>query len=562
MTNRVNEDYTKMIDGEASRLSNEYGFLTQGLTEAYDPIVPGLYLGKNGDLWILSDELEGVPVYENKTRTWMTDQETYRGLPVTSAPYLRINPSPYGMGPYARPVVLRNSPTVMSDDSDDDSANSKREIEQTLRGMSRSLALRQYSKHMEESSGEDGNMEDNQKVDKNNERNGGQYFYVFNDKGVVADLPEGSTVLDYAYNNAEGSPGARTISAIVNGKMTALNTVLHSGDTIKLIVSDSKRPVPSEAWLDFVQTDSAWMVIKSELADAEQGDLNRSGDEPQFIYSTAQAVRFLSRQALDGSSGFTGETERILEAVEWIRDHAEDLVHGNNLAEESLEDIKNTCENYEGIINDLIDSDPGSHKIDDYYAYKCVVNSLVAHDFMRELDGEVIGGIDWYAENELSDGGEDADSSEDSGDQKGLEKAIRFISNLSVDVRLVGGVSSDEDADAVLQQLRESAATIGLNVDGIASNDQYSRDAILSEVDSVMSATDDIADGWDQENDHNGGTRACKAGGDCPLGHHSGTSTKILLSTLARDFITSIDGEVVGGLEAYAGPPDAGPSSV
>ncbi|MEJ2790067.1 MULTISPECIES: bifunctional (p)ppGpp synthetase/guanosine-3',5'-bis(diphosphate) 3'-pyrophosphohydrolase [unclassified Pseudoxanthomonas] len=70
--------------------------------------------------------------------------------------------------------------------------------------------------------------------------------YALTPKGEVVDLPQGGTVLDFAYH-VHTMVGHRTRGAKVNGRIVSLNHVLRSGDRVEILTS--KEPEPRRDWL-------------------------------------------------------------------------------------------------------------------------------------------------------------------------------------------------------------------------------------------------------------------------------------------------------------------------
>ena len=111
-------EYGRLIREEGKRLSGEYAFLTQGNStgSGEDPAVPGLYLGRNGSVWLLTEGRVSALLFDNFTGEWDVSN-----LWIGYGPFLRINPSAYGLGvPYSKPRVM---PSARHRDEDDPADN-------------------------------------------------------------------------------------------------------------------------------------------------------------------------------------------------------------------------------------------------------------------------------------------------------------------------------------------------------------------------------------------------------------------------------------------------------
>lgn len=81
--------------------------------------------------------------------------------------------------------------------------------------------------------------------------------------GDVIELPEGATVLDFAYA-IHTNVGRQTGTAFVNKMQVPLNTPLHSGDVVE-IRKDLGRKWPDAQWLNWIHTSKAREAIQAQL---------------------------------------------------------------------------------------------------------------------------------------------------------------------------------------------------------------------------------------------------------------------------------------------------------
>ena len=86
--------------------------------------------------------------------------------------------------------------------------------------------------------------------------------FVFTPKGDLYKLPQGATVLDFAFT-IHTNLGSKCIGARVNGKNVQLKQVLNSGDQVEIMTSSTQ--VPKQDWLNFVTTSKARTKIRQAL---------------------------------------------------------------------------------------------------------------------------------------------------------------------------------------------------------------------------------------------------------------------------------------------------------
>ncbi|MEM8593770.1 MAG: bifunctional (p)ppGpp synthetase/guanosine-3',5'-bis(diphosphate) 3'-pyrophosphohydrolase [Pseudomonadota bacterium] len=86
--------------------------------------------------------------------------------------------------------------------------------------------------------------------------------YVFTPKGDILELPQGATLVDFAYA-VHTDVGNRCVSGTVNRRPASLSQILESGQTVKVTTSDEAHPI--ERWLKFVVTGKARSNIRHYL---------------------------------------------------------------------------------------------------------------------------------------------------------------------------------------------------------------------------------------------------------------------------------------------------------
>jgi (p)ppGpp synthase/HD superfamily hydrolase len=88
-------------------------------------------------------------------------------------------------------------------------------------------------------------------------------LFVFTPKGDIKRLPVGATPVDFAYS-VHSAVGNRCVGCKIDGEVSALNTVLESGNRVDIVTSRTGRPLPS--WLNFVVTSKARTTIRHFLS--------------------------------------------------------------------------------------------------------------------------------------------------------------------------------------------------------------------------------------------------------------------------------------------------------
>ena len=85
---------------------------------------------------------------------------------------------------------------------------------------------------------------------------------MFTPKGDLYKLPQGATVLDFAFH-IHSKLGCTCVGGKIEGKNQKLNYKLKSGDTVQIITSSTQKPRLD--WLNFVVTSKARNKIKQSV---------------------------------------------------------------------------------------------------------------------------------------------------------------------------------------------------------------------------------------------------------------------------------------------------------
>ena len=106
---------------------------------------------------------------------------------------------------------------------------------------------------------------------------------VFTPTGDEISLPEGATLLDFAYA-IHSDIGEKCVGGTVNGIRATISHVLQSKDEVKVDTAENQNP--REDWLDFVKTQRAKQFIKKYIQKQQDKILENKGREilkPLFV---------------------------------------------------------------------------------------------------------------------------------------------------------------------------------------------------------------------------------------------------------------------------------------
>lgn len=148
--------------------------------------------------------------------------------------------------------------------------------------------------------------------------------FIFTPKGDVVALPQGSTVIDFAYSIHSGV-GNSMVGAKINGMIVPIDRVPKNGEIVEILTSSSSKG-PSRDWLNIVKTSEAKTKIRSwfkkekraeniidgrAMVDAEFKRYGRSYTDAQkneIVTNVGQRTGFASPDDLYNTLGYGGLT--------------------------------------------------------------------------------------------------------------------------------------------------------------------------------------------------------------------------------------------------------------
>ena len=173
-------------------------------------------------------------------------------------------------------------------------------------------------------------------------------IFVFTPKGDLFRLPQGATVLDFAFA-IHTKVGSKCVSGKVNGKNVSIKQKLQSGDQVDILTSPNQ--TPKQDWLNFVATTKARVRIKQSLKEqaAKQVEfakelLHRRFKNRKIEEDEARMMRLIKRKGFKTVTDFYAE-----------------------IAEETL-DVNAVIDQYVDLEKKELEQDHREHSVENYYS--------------------------------------------------------------------------------------------------------------------------------------------------------------------------------------------------
>ncbi len=138
-------------------------------------------------------------------------------------------------------------------------------------------------------------------------------IFVFTPKGDLVQLPNNSTVIDFAFQ-IHTQVGLHCLGSKINHKVVPLNTVLKNGDRVEILTSSTQKP--SYGWLKFVITSKARTHINRHLKSIRRDECIHIGTEILEKSLRRNKLTSLFKKAKDAHTDFGYKSkDDLMEAI-------------------------------------------------------------------------------------------------------------------------------------------------------------------------------------------------------------------------------------------------------
>ena len=153
-------------------------------------------------------------------------------------------------------------------------------------------------REMLEASGQEGQMSIMRNMDTNLYNN---EVFVFTPKGDIIRLPQGATILDFAYH-IHSRVGSTCMGGKVDGKNQKINYRLRSGDTVEIITSTTQ--TPRLDWLNIAITSRAINERRARQAQLARETLQRRFKNRKIEPDDATLARVIKKMGYKTTTEF------------------------------------------------------------------------------------------------------------------------------------------------------------------------------------------------------------------------------------------------------------------
>jgi GTP pyrophosphokinase len=196
--------------------------------------------------------------------------------------------------------------------------------------------------------------------------------FVFTPKGDVINLPQGATLVDFAYA-IHSQVGNRMIGAKINGAIAPIDRCPQNGDIVEILTSNTSKG-PSRDWLNMVKTGEARNKIRqwfkkerrNENIVVGKGDIDRElrrigrpytpAQRDEICYNIGSRMGYHQTDDLYNALGYGGIT--ITKIANKLKDEFDRLIKPTTpeapLTEQQIQ-VRPHKKNFSGVIVDGVD---------------------------------------------------------------------------------------------------------------------------------------------------------------------------------------------------------------
>ncbi|MBI4812771.1 bifunctional (p)ppGpp synthetase/guanosine-3',5'-bis(diphosphate) 3'-pyrophosphohydrolase [Candidatus Falkowbacteria bacterium] len=173
-------------------------------------------------------------------------------------------------------------------------------------------------------------------------------IFVFTPMGLVIDLPEDATAVDFAYA-IHTDVGHRCAEAKADGKIVALSQPLSNGQIVEILTR--KEAMPKRDWLEFVKTSDARSKIKKWLREKERIIFEKETFEAPKEKQIQPPKKAKEKEALPARVEIDGQTQILIHVAKCCQPQPPDPINGYVTVSRGVTVHKIDCRNLAKIKN-------------------------------------------------------------------------------------------------------------------------------------------------------------------------------------------------------------------